>query len=150
MKVKADKLKVKITGGCWLLPKRINGYGDIRIGNKRIKAHRLSYRLFIGKIAQGLEIDHVCRRRNCINPKHLRAVSRYENIMSGQGLGARNARKKFCKRGHKLTKKDLVLCRTRKFRSCRICREIWRAERIRRKYEKKGRGNNGCDRTSEA
>lgn len=75
--------KVNKTDQCWLWLGTINqyGYGMFRKGKDTITtgAHRISYELFIGEIPFGLELDHKCRVRNCVNPKHLEAVTRKEN-----------------------------------------------------------------------
>lgn len=44
-------------------------------------AHRYSYVKFRGAIPEGCEIDHLCRNKKCVNPKHLEAVTRSENML---------------------------------------------------------------------
>lgn len=51
-----------------------------------MKAHRFSYEAHKGPIPEGLEIDHVCRNRSCVNPEHLRAVTRRENMRNLAGV----------------------------------------------------------------
>lgn len=46
-------------------------------------AHRLAYTLTKGPIPDGLEIDHICNVKACVNPAHLEAVSHRENIVRG-------------------------------------------------------------------
>lgn len=80
-----DRLMEKVArndAGCWVwtgcrLP---SGYGRISIGRETFNAHRVSYELFVGPIAHGLEIDHTCRNKSCVNPAHLEAVTHVENI----------------------------------------------------------------------
>jgi len=48
-------------------------------------AHRLAYERAKGSIPAGLQIDHLCRVRECVNPDHLEAVSQRENIRRGKG-----------------------------------------------------------------
>ncbi len=43
-------------------------------------AHRLSYEAHFGPVPPGLELDHLCGHRCCINPAHLEAVTRAENV----------------------------------------------------------------------
>lgn len=58
------------------------------------------YELYKGAIPEGLQIDHLCRVRRCINPDHLEAVTRHENILRGESVIAKLARKTHCSKGH--------------------------------------------------
>jgi hypothetical protein len=82
-------------GGHWLWTAALDnaGYGMLNVGLGKIdRVHRISYRLYKGEIPPGLVIDHICRVRNCVNPRHLRAVTNYENIMApGSGMVERMA-----------------------------------------------------------
>lgn len=73
---------VEIQDGCWDWQGSISldGYGKIRFQDKHWRAHRLSYEAFIGKIPQGLTIDHLCENKLCVNPFHLEPISRGENV----------------------------------------------------------------------
>lgn len=78
--------KVEKTDDCWLWKAYIlkNGYGQFRIDNRTlIVAHRYSYILTKGEIGAGLDLDHLCRVRHCVNPAHLEPVTRQENIVRG-------------------------------------------------------------------
>lgn len=72
----------QIQGGCWLWKGSLFrlGYGRVRRNDKIRSAHIVSYELFIGKVPDGLEIDHLCRVRRCVNPQHLQAVTHKENM----------------------------------------------------------------------
>ena len=63
--------------GCWLWQGYINafGYGV----NRRGLAHRVYYQSARGPIPRGMELDHLCRVRSCVNPDHLEAVTHLEN-----------------------------------------------------------------------
>lgn len=117
--------------GCWewLGSLQPNGYGTLGVGQRSLGqkrtlyAHRVSYEIFIGKIPTGLDLDHLCRNRRCINPMHLEPVTRSINNKRGIGatiLGKINASKKFCKNGHQFNAENT---RHRKSggRACRIC-----------------------------
>jgi len=68
--------------GCWFRYSRArdNGYTTITVNGHRIGAHRFAYAAFIGDIPTGMEIDHTCRDRGCVNPDHLELVDRGENL----------------------------------------------------------------------
>jgi len=74
-------------GPCWCYTGTIvdSGYGRfcVRIGGVPYSfwVHRVAYELLKGeKIPDNMTIDHLCRVRHCIAPKHLEAVSNVENV----------------------------------------------------------------------
>lgn len=77
---------VSMSGSCWIWTGAINvaiGYGKLYRDGRDQYAHRWSYELFVGPIKHGLEIDHLCRVRSCVNPKHLEAVTHQVNMSRG-------------------------------------------------------------------
>lgn len=68
-------------GLCWVWTgsKVPDGYGKLNYAGTSVSAHRLAYELTYGAIPSGMEIDHQCRNRACINPEHLAAVTRKAN-----------------------------------------------------------------------
>ncbi len=72
------------------------GYGNF----EKRPAHRWAYEMMVGPIPIGLEPDHLCRTRICVNPKHLELVTHKENVLRGDGLTAQNASKTHCLYGH--------------------------------------------------
>ena len=117
--------------GCWLWSGNCSpdGYGMFQIGSvNKQTAHKFSYQSFVGKIPDGLQLDHKCRVRCCVNPEHLEPVTMRENILRGMSLPAINARKSSCKHGHALTEENV---RRRKdgSRNCKACDKA-RWERI--------------------
>ena len=72
---------VQKTDGCWFWQAALNdsGYGIISYKNRHIRAHRFSWEAHNGKIPDGLQIDHQCRNRQCVNPAHLRIATPKQN-----------------------------------------------------------------------
>jgi hypothetical protein len=114
--------KVEKTDSCWKWKAYISaeGYGMFtRINGGPICAHRYTYLALRGPIPEGFHLDHLCRNRWCVNPFHLEAVTRKENILRGVGFAAINARKTHCVRGHAFTSENTYLHRGE--RHCRKC-----------------------------
>lgn len=91
---------------------------------KTVLLHRALYEEVVGAIAVGMEIDHLCRHRWCVNPSHLEPVTHTENVLRGDGWGGVNARKTHCKRGHEFVDGSFYRMR-RGGRRCQACRR-WR------------------------
>ena len=106
--------------GCWIWKggKTVDGYASFARGgrNGMTLGHRFAYKTFREPIPVGLEIDHLCRNRACVNPWHMELVTRLENIL--RSLAA-TTRKTHCKNGHEFTPENTYIGRTR--RSCRRC-----------------------------
>lgn len=74
---------------CWLWNSdAVNkGYPYFQVDKKRTYGHTFSYELHVGPIPEGLEIDHRCRVRRCVNPAHLRVATRQQNQANTPGWG---------------------------------------------------------------
>ena len=68
-------------GNCWLWTGLLtrDGYGVMASDLPTHSAHRWSYRYHVGPLVEGLELDHLCSVRNCVNPWHLDPVTQAEN-----------------------------------------------------------------------
>lgn len=124
--------------GCWLWQMHIDraGYGrlQIRVNGKPqcAMAHRLAYAAWRGEHETGLELDHLCRVRRCVNPDHLEPVTHAENMRrSPVNKAARLAmRKSHCPHGHPYDEANTYIDRRGK-RNCRTCMRVGAAERYR-------------------
>lgn len=117
--------------GCWLWTAHaLKGYGYFRLNGKHCRAHRVAYELMVGPIPDGLTIDHVkangCTSTLCVKaiadefgPAHLEPVTMRENLLRGDTLQARNARKTHCPQGHPFDEANTM--RYGGSRHCRAC-----------------------------
>lgn len=108
--------RIRRDGDCWLWtgPQTWNGYPKWGDGSG---AHRRIYELLVGPIPVGLDLDHLCRVRHCVNPEHLEPVTRRENLLRGDTVPARRAAMTHCAYGHEFTEEN-----TRWYRGMRYCR----------------------------
>lgn len=58
--------------GCWRWAAALtDGYGRFRVGARSERAHRLSWEIHRGPIPAGMQVEHTCGHRGCVNPSHL-------------------------------------------------------------------------------
>lgn len=99
--------------GCWPWLGRLDpdGYGRFA----HTSAHAVVYRAYVGPVPAGLELDHTCRNRACVNPAHLEPVTHRENI-----IRSRMARTgTHCVNGHPRTPESTYVALG--YRVCRVC-----------------------------
>lgn len=112
--------------GCWLWMGRIGhgGYGHQKATHLREGlAHRVIYRMVKGDIPEGMELDHLCRVRRCVNPDHLEPVDHRTNSLRGIGATAMHAHQTHCKAGHPFDEANTQQTKTKygPARACRAC-----------------------------
>lgn len=123
-----------LDNGCWRWTGagKGNGYGIAAHGNRVVSTHRIAYEIFVGPIAAGLEVDHLCHgwdntcvggktcpHRRCVNPEHLEAIPGPENRRRGQGFAGRQSRQTHCIHGHQFDDANTLLVNGH--RNCRTC-----------------------------
>lgn len=116
----------------WNGYKNPGGYALIRFSKYNIRAHRYAFETYIGPIPEGLVLDHICRNRGCVNPHHVRPMTRVENMLIGTRSN-QNKGKTHCIRGHEFTPENTIVSNGK--RGCRICkieysRRVYRMSRL--------------------
>jgi len=94
--------RVQKSDGCWSWTGRIlnGGYGQTSFMQREMQAHRAAFILSGKIIPHGLQLDHLCRNRRCVNPDHLEPVTSRINTLRGTGPSAQHAKKTHCPKGH--------------------------------------------------
>jgi hypothetical protein len=124
----AQRFWSKVTGGdyttCWQWTGAANprtGYGTFGVEKGKFALpHRWAYEALCAEIPAGLQIDHLCRNRLCVNPWHLEPVTPRENVRRCDSPFGRNARRTHCIHGHELSPENTQRTTTGG-RSCKTC-----------------------------
>lgn len=111
--------------GCWEWQRELDreGYGLSWRGRTRRRAHLAVYEELVGYVPAGLELDHECRNRRCVNPNHLEPVTRSVNELR-KSLAYRLNKRTHCRAaGH-----DLALHGVMTPQGGRVCRACIRGD----------------------
>jgi hypothetical protein len=129
----------------WAGYRQPNGYGVLNIGTRHFPAHRLSLAIHGAPVPDGLDTCHTCDNRGCVNPHHLYAGTRRQNMADCSERGRHNKPKGAAHWAAKLTDADVRIIRRRHVEGerqttlarefgvhpatvSRIVRGVWRAE----------------------
>lgn len=129
-----DKIAFEPITGCWLWTaiKGHTGYAQVGIGKRTgARAHKVIYEMLIGPVPKGLELDHLCRTRACVNPYHLEPVTHQQNMRRGF-FGS----KQTCPQGHAYNEQNtrILIDKTNlPRRDCRVCKNQRERERYARR-----------------
>jgi hypothetical protein len=139
MPVRVDKWfakHIRPAGECWewVGARTMNGYGQLKIAGKSSMAHRALYEYFITDIPAGLDLDHLCRNRACVNPWHLEPVTRSTNLFRAANLGRHNTLKTECPQRHPYDEANTRIT-VKGGRACRACERERAAEKRRQKVD---------------
>lgn len=112
-------IRVHADTGCWEWTGAMSpgGYGVLRLYGKTGVAHRQIWVFLRNPDPGRLDLDHLCRNRACVNPKHLEIVTRSTNLR--RGFEARG-----CLNGHPFSDATFSLVRRSNGvveRRCKVC-----------------------------
>jgi hypothetical protein len=116
-----------VPSGCWEwngCVKKDAGYGISHRSGRTMQAHRAVWIWLRGPIAPGLQLDHLCRNRRCVNPDHLEPVTPLENTRRALAL------RTTCRKGHPYTPENTYYHPDGSQKACRTCRR----EEVRRRH----------------
>jgi hypothetical protein len=124
-----SRVAAEPNSGCWLWVGAIanTGYGTYAVSGPppsyktTVLAHRHIYLTLVGPIPDGLQLDHLCRTRCCVNPAHLEPVTQAENIRRGESPSGRHARVTHCPFGHAYEGKNIMVVRKKDGTTNRRC-----------------------------
>ena len=100
------------SGDCWLWQpgKDKDGYGKIKVAGKHLRAHRLSYELYVGPIPESVMVLHRCDVPGCVNPDHLWLGTALDNNRDRDQKGRnRYAKRTHCVHGHLYTPENTLI-----------------------------------------
>jgi len=121
-----SKISPEPMSGCWLWTGALNENGYAVVWDKTQKRMRGAYNVVcetVGKLCpEGLEPDHTCRLRCCVNYEHVEHVTHQTNMLRGTSFSALNAVKTHCKHGHSLADAYMQKNGSRQCRTCHKAR----------------------------
>ncbi len=127
---------LKLPSGCWLwVAATLRSYGRFRFGPDGTStklAYRGAYLRLIGPVASGLELDHTCLNKLCVNPHHLEPVTHLENVYRGSLPAVsflKHAAKTHCPASHPYDQLNTYIT-PKGGRQCRTCERARHAKAL--------------------
>ena len=71
----------------WLASIGSNGYGSFRYNGGMEDAHRVAWKLIVGKIPKGKLVLHKCNNKRCVNPHHMYLGNQCDNLKDLKDTG---------------------------------------------------------------
>jgi len=133
---------MELESGCieWQAGINKDGYGSFGMNYKTRRAHKLAYEWEVGPVPEGLQLDHLCRRRSCVNVNHLEPVTCAENLRRGAADRRAEKAKTRCHCGSKWTLDPrgvmkCIACKNAYGRRYHDANKSWIAQKKRQKRE---------------
>lgn len=125
--------KSALPGGCWEWTAYRNpkGYGVFGLRPRNKLAYRFFYEEMRGMVPKGMQLDHLCKNKSCVNPAHLEIVTPRENNDRAGAISSVYAARTHCKWGHLLDSEATYAHLS--YRRCRKCA----VETARKRYKAK-------------
>lgn len=139
-----SRVSVNLSTGCWLYAGPLGRDGRPRVMIKRkdgsrtgTTAYKVVWEFYNGKIQGGLELDHVCRVRHCVNPfpGHVEAKTHLENLLGSVSRSGDAMRRNICRRGHPYNSENTHTRKLKTGKTARQCR-ICHSDKVRRRRMK--------------
>lgn len=119
-----------------------DGYPRLNVKGRKTRAHRTLYEAQHGELPPGYVVHHTCENKRCVNPDHLRGVTRAQHLrmhdtaQRGSRQAAANRRNRTsCNHGHPFTPENTYYNATSGTRFCRECHLSRKREAYRRRRE---------------
>ena len=133
-----SKIERVTESGCWLWIGSLDRSGYAKFNG--CGAHRAVYEQLVGPIPEGMQLDHLCRVRSCVNPAHTEPVTPKENSRRSFDRHP-NAHRTHCKRGHEFTAENTNTV-SGKWRQCATCKAMLDSEENKRRKVERARIRN--------